>query len=138
LQSCATSPTQCISKYASPPRSFSGEKERTFREKTTKRGGRAHWTGERREKKTKKPEERTNKAGFFSEAEKNHREQREHKQRRQKTKELGMLTEDRRKQKKGNKQRERPEQEDTTRGDEQHKGDLETQTEANEQKQTRK
>jgi len=49
-----------------------------------------------------------------------------------------MLTEDRRKQKKGNKQRERPEQEDTTRGDEQHKGDLETQTEANEQKQTRK
>jgi hypothetical protein len=70
---------------------LSGEKERTFREKTTKRGGRAHWTGERREKKTKIPEEeRTNKAGFFSEAEKNHRKQREHKQRRKKTKELGM------------------------------------------------
>jgi hypothetical protein len=50
-----------------------------------------------------------------------------------------ILTKDRRKQKKGNKgQRERPEQEDTTRGDEQHRGDLEMQREANEQKETRK
>jgi hypothetical protein len=42
-----------------------GERE-DIQRKDHKRGGRAHWTGERREKKTKKPEEeRTNKGVFF-------------------------------------------------------------------------